>query len=797
MGTLRWMRIVALMAIFCVADRADAQSCTGGSLVTIGGNTAINGNAQDVDFIYFGDATGALRRVPKAGGGATTIVTESGFSIAGVALDANNVYYAIGRLTSDRRAIVPGSGAVKSVAKSGGTPATLASGLNSLSDVKVDETHVYVSDVGSQNADGSFNTDGKLIRVPKAGGAVQTLAQNLTGGSVVFAMDATDVYFGENGGAFGFPAGPRGVRRVPKAGGAITSLTDAQPAYSIFLDGNTVYFSVGFGLTLGAGGVYGVPKAGGPLTQYAADCFFTLLAGVADGLLYISCDNNCGPNGYLATIPISAPMSAPTHIRDNLNCGAGYRVQIDGCAVYAFPRGSVERVCRTNCTPQATITISSVAPNSGSTSGGTRITITGTNFASGATVSVGGSSATNVTVVNSTTITATTPARAAGTVNVVVTNPDGTSATANNAFTYADPQPVPPTITQVSPSSGPTAGGTAITITGTNFVTGATVTVGGVAATNVTVVNATTITAVTPAHAAGAVSVVVTNPDGASVTSVSAFTYVEAQPAAPTIISITPTSGPAAGGTTVTITGTNFAAGATVTVGGVAATNVTVASATTITAVTPAHAAGAVNVVVTNPGGMSVTAANAFTYVAAQVNPTITAVAPNSGPTAGGTAITITGTNFASGATVTVGGVTATSVSVVNATTITAVTPAHAAGAVNVVVTNPGGASATANNAFTYVAPAPLLTLTGVSPASGPTLGGRRVTLTGTGFVAGMTVTFGGRAAKDVQVVSSTTATVTTPPHKSGTVDVVITLPADASATLRGGYRYVQKGVFF
>ena len=70
-----------------------------------------------------------------------------------------------------------------------------------------------------------------------------------------------------------------------------------------------------------------------------------------------------------------------------------------------------------------------------------------------------------------------------------------------------------PTVSGVSPNSGSTAGGTSVTISGTNFVNGATVTIGGTAATNVAVNSGTTITATTPAHAAGVVNVVVTNPD--------------------------------------------------------------------------------------------------------------------------------------------------------------------------------------------------------------------------------------------------------------------------------------------
>jgi Metallo-peptidase family M12/IPT/TIG domain len=89
----------------------------------------------------------------------------------------------------------------------------------------------------------------------------------------------------------------------------------------------------------------------------------------------------------------------------------------------------------------------------------------------------------------------------------------------------------------------------------------------------------------------------------------------------------------------------------------------------------------------------------------AVVNPTIGSVAPQSGSTGGGTAIAITGTGFLAGATVTLGGVPATSVVVVDSTRITAVTGAHATGAVNLVVTNPGGGSATLANAFFYTPP--------------------------------------------------------------------------------------------
>jgi hypothetical protein len=424
-------------------------------------------------------------------------------------------------------------------------------------------------------------------------------------------------------------------------------------------------------------------------------------------------------------------------------------------------------------------TVTSVTPANGPTTGGTVITVAGTNFVSGSRVTIGGVPATATTVGDSMTIVATTPAHAAGAADVTITNPDDQQGTLTGGFTYVV---VTPTIASVTPASGSTSGGTAITITGTNYATGATVSVGGTAATGVAVVSSTTITATTPAHAAGAVSITVTNPNGQSGTKASAFAYLGP---APTISSVSPTSGSTNGGTSLTIRGTNFVAGATVGIGGTMATAVTVSSNTRITATTPAHAAGLANLTVTNPDTQTATATGAFTFVAPA--PTVTSVAPVSGSTVGGTAVTITGTNFQTGATVTVGGNAATNLTVVSSTSITATTPAHAAGAVSVVVKNPDGQTGTRPNAFTYVAPP---TVTSLTPTTGSTNGGTSVTITGTGFVAGATVSFGGTPATAATVNSSTKITTTTPAHVFGAVDVTVTNPDTQTATRQGAFTF-------
>jgi formylglycine-generating enzyme required for sulfatase activity len=152
------------------------------------------------------------------------------------------------------------------------------------------------------------------------------------------------------------------------------------------------------------------------------------------------------------------------------------------------------------------------------------------------------------------------------------------------------------------------AGGTSITVSGTNLLGASEVLVGGVPATGLTVVDAWTIACVTPAGSAGARDIRVTVPGG-SVTQPGGFSYH----APPTIASVSPSSGPEGGGTSVTIVGSNLAATSAVTFGGVPATGLSVAGDTTITATTPAGAAGAADVTVTTPGG-TVVASGAFTF---------------------------------------------------------------------------------------------------------------------------------------------------------------------------------------
>jgi hypothetical protein len=152
--------------------------------------------------------------------------------------------------------------------------------------------------------------------------------------------------------------------------------------------------------------------------------------------------------------------------------------------------------------------------------------------------------------------------------------------------------------------------------------------------------------------------------------------------------------------------------------------------------------------------------------------PAVTRLSSKKGPAAGGTSVTITGTNFTGASKVRFGSVAAAPVIVNSTTSITATSPPGTSGKVEVVVDTQNGASAaTAKARYTYEGP----TVTGLSPATGTEAGGSPLTVTGSGFAlaAGTTFSFGKAGATSVNCASSTECTLLTPAAaRPGTVDV-------------------------
>jgi hypothetical protein len=380
--------------------------------------------------------------------------------------------------------------------------------------------------------------------------------------------------------------------------------------------------------------------------------------------------------------------------------------------------------------------------------------------------------ATSFTVVSPTEITAVSPAQPLGVHNIVVTNSYGMSAAVSaDEFTY-----VTPTVTGVSPSSGPALGGTTVTITGTDFTGATEVQFYPAAATSFTVVSSTEIAAVTPARVPGTYYIIVTTPDGTNLASSGgAFTYI-----GPMVTFVSPSAGPALGGTTVTLTGTAFTGATNVSFGSVPATSFTVVSPTEITAVSPAQTPRGTDIFVTTPDGTSpATIPDEFTYIS---YPAIADVSPNTGPTAGGTTVTITGVDFGGTTKVVFGTVAALAFTVVSSTVLTAVSPPQAPGPYNVRVTATGGTSPTApGDDFSYIA-APAVT--GVSPSSGPASVGTTVTITGTGFANTAQVLFGAVPATIFTVVSSTEITAVSPAQAPELHNIYVTTLDGTSATV-------------
>nr|WP_232546237.1 IPT/TIG domain-containing protein [Streptomyces antimycoticus] len=401
--------------------------------------------------------------------------------------------------------------------------------------------------------------------------------------------------------------------------------------------------------------------------------------------------------------------------------------------------------------------ISSVAPAAGSPGGGTLVTLTGSNFIQPSAVRFGPILAT-FTVVSATQITAVAPP-GNGTVQITVTTQGGTSN--GVAYSYAGA----PALTGISPTTGPASGGTVVTLTGTNLLGATAVRFGAANATSFTVVSATQISAVAP-PGSGTVQVTVTGPGGTS--NGLAYSYVAVP--APVVSGVSPGQGPAAGGNTVTLTGSGFT-GATAVRFGSTPASFTVVSATQISAVAP-PGSGTVQVTVTGPGGTG--SGVAYSYVSAPV-PVLTSVSPGQGPVGGGNTVTLTGSALTGVTGVTFGSTPATSFTVVSATQITAVAPPGATGPVQITVTGPGGTS----NGVTYFYVG-VPTLTGAAPALGPVSGDNIVTLTGTNLLGATAVRFGSTPALSFTVVSATQISAVAP-LGSGTVQITAVTPGGTS----------------
>lgn len=255
----------------------------------------------------------------------------------------------------------------------------------------------------------------------------------------------------------------------------------------------------------------------------------------------------------------------------------------------------------------------------------------------------------------------------------------------------------------------------------------------------------------------------------------------------PYVGSLSPNTGKTAGGTRVTINGSNFTRVSWVKFGTTYGKSIRVLSSRRLQVTAPPHAAGTVNVTIHSSYGTSaIRSADRFTYISP---PAISAVSPTTGRTAGGTRVTITGSRFLHVTSVKFGSTSGTSISVVSATKLLVTAPAHSAGLVAIRVNTAYGTSpvVTADH-YTYVAPPAVYY---VDPAQGSTAG-VTVSVYGANFSAVSAVTFDGTPGTNVSVTSTNALTVTAPAHAAGPVDVrVVTKYGTSSVSDSDRFTYL------
>lgn len=504
----------------------------------------------------------------------------------------------------------------------------------------------------------------------------------------------------------------------------------------------------------------------------------------------ITVNSTTRDNATTLTVDATIAPGAGTGARDVLvTNGDGGKASCSGCfTVNALP------------------SITSLSPDDrGQGASSQTITATGTGFVATPTVTFSGTGITvnSTTFVNATTLSIDVSVAAdapVGARDVTVTNPDQGTSTCSGCFTVN----VAPTATGVAPSSrGQGATNQDLTIAGTDLLDGATVSFSGAGITvnSTTFVDDTTLTvnvSIDGAAATGSRNVTVQNPDGATAAVCTACFTVDATP---TATAASPSSrGQGAAAQDVTITGTSFLDGATVSFSGsgITVNSTTFDSATALTAnitVSAGAATGARDVTVQNPnGGTAAVCTGCFTVNA---RPTVTGAAP---PTRGqGSAahnISVTGTAFVTGAQASISGagVTVNSTTFVNSTTLTVnvtVDEAAATGARDITILNPDLGAGTCVGCFTVSAKP---TATSAEPASlGQGASGHDVVVSGSGFSAGVSSSFSGTGV----TVNSTTFLDATTVRINVTIDPAAALGArDISVSNSDGGTAVCTGCF-
>ncbi|MBV9944309.1 MAG: IPT/TIG domain-containing protein [Solirubrobacterales bacterium] len=268
---------------------------------------------------------------------------------------------------------------------------------------------------------------------------------------------------------------------------------------------------------------------------------------------------------------------------------------------------------------------------------------------------------------------------------------------------------------------------------------------------------------------------------GGAITAIAAsslFSSGSAAAVAASINQVLPASGPASGGTIVTVTGTGLAHPRTVRFGRRDGSRVKVISPTQLQVTTP-PGSGTVAVTVLTQRGKSLPGSAArFTYTT-DATPTITAISPVGGPTTGGTIVTITGQRLAKATRVRFGSQDGTDLKTISPTQLRVDTPPGSGTVAATAITPAGDSVPNPSAQFTYTSPG-VPTITGVAPARGPTAGGTLVMITGTNLAHAAAVSFGSADGTSVKPIDDSELQVQSPPG-AGIVPVRVSSPSGTS----------------
>jgi len=422
--------------------------------------------------------------------------------------------------------------------------------------------------------------------------------------------------------------------------------------------------------------------------------------------------------------------------------------------------------------------LTGIEPGHAPETGGTRATLLGTDLRPEAEVRIGASRP-RVDYRGPTRIDLEIVAHPAGTYDVELVNPDGQEARLEAAFRYDGR----PRIAQVVPDHGPLSATTRIAIDGEGFRTGCVVYLGGTRI-PAELESSTRIVATALAREThGPLSLRVSNTDGLDAERTDAFRYDA--PAGPRIASLSPARIPCGREHKAIVSGEGFAEGCSMRVGGAPSPARFISSGQVEVSLPPLDRIGWVDVEVTNPDMQSHRLEAAYEL---QGPPQLATIHPREGSATGGDMVTLNGLGFDRRCEVSIGGFPAKSTWEADHTIRAVAPPRAVAGAVDVVVTNPDGQSASLECAFTYLARRTPV-ITGIDPKTGPTTGGTGVLLRGENFDAVADVRVGGERA-GFKSRGGELAFVTPPRGSEGAVDVELRTRDGAITVHKNAFHY-------